>query len=246
MAQRDDGGTVRGCGDTQVDASQSADRNVNEVLRAYFETFSTSYEVTPLGRFAGIGVLGKDARGNAAVARAYSVGDRIVFAWVSANGSHLNMPDAERFLNSLRLSVPWRVRALANVGVTVALPAFAAPTPPRAPQQGNVEFVLGGSGEIKYWVATEAFDAPDTRPRDVVLREYEHRLARGSQIASSVSVVEDGTPGRDVLLTGVRYVRLRLLAGPATIYLMSMQSKIREALYDEDATRFFSSLRWYR
>jgi hypothetical protein len=145
MAQRDDGGTVRGCGDTQVDASQSADRNVNEVLRAYFETFSTSYEVTPLGRFAGIGVLGKDARGNAAVARAYSVGDRIVFAWVSANGSHLNMPDAERFLNSLRLSVPWRVRALANVGVTVALPAFAAPTPPRAPQQGNVEFVLGSN-----------------------------------------------------------------------------------------------------
>ena len=181
-------------------------------------------------------LTGEDRNGNAQILVAYRLGNGLLMAWVTGHGKDLDPGAASQFFASLRLDVPWQVRALPELGLSVAVPRLVA----EDTKPGEVDFVFGGVDNLGYTVSARRA-AAGASPREAIA---EAAASSGNKVRSSADIEHDGMPGKDVTLAqGVGFVRAQFFAANGLVYRTTVASTSLDRLVDSDARRFFESLR---
>jgi hypothetical protein len=220
----------------QIDAAQS-------VASAAFQGAVERSAAKRLGDFEGETLVGEDASGNAQILVAYRLSDGLFMAWVIGHGKNLDRDKASQFFDSLRLHVPWRIRAFPNIGLTLALPTVAM----EVALPNETDFAVGGVGELSYSIAVSAGGPeqlwPPEPPQLSGLNGSDTRNAT-LKILSSKQIEHDGEAARDVVLQqGDRYGRVQYLTTSGRAYRIAIGSKSFDRMDDNDARRFFESIR---
>lgn len=197
-----------------------------------------------LGGFRGVEIVGESDKHKAKAVRAYALGGSVVFLSVEKGSGKLDDGVVHRFFDSVRFDVPWRVRPLPEIGVSIALPAQAFQVD--AKDENARAFVLGGEDDIGYYVsstpvAPEFQDTPD-ETLNRVLEGY----AKTGTLAWSAPVEDGGTRGREVLIDMPKeHLRVRVYITHDRLYQSIMTAAAKERLTGDDAKRFLGSLRWF-
>jgi hypothetical protein len=189
-------------------------------------------------------------RGNRLVlARVVVVGRYVYVLSVEALQDTLDRDAARTFLDSLRIEPSFRVAPSREGRCTVAVPWAAATLPLSdegfqdaffAGYQGH-RYVLGGDADLAYVAASRRLP-PGQASADQLLAEVVATLGRSVSLA-----VQQSAPLRLGALQGVeaRYDgrRVQLFTNGTRLWMFAVMSRDRARLDDDDARRFFASLR---
>lgn len=215
----------------------------------------TTAEAPRLHGFPAANFTGTDHEGNSVRARVYLVGDGMIVARVWNKGNDVNQATATRFFDSIRLTIPWRIRTIPEVGLSVAVPAWAIDNS-KGPTRGSLPWtaeaptiavIAGGTSNVLYTAAGGVNTAWPEASSDASLLERAAAHISGTDKVLSSEVIEyEGTPGRDMLLLSAQgYAHVRIFAVHGSFYTAYVASNAEERVHDDDAKRFLDSLRWY-
>lgn len=157
---------------------------------------------------------------------------------------------AERFFDSLRLEMPWRIESFPADSFTLALPAPAALT--AVPPRDNAEiyvYYLKWEGEL--WVGVTLFSLTDERVRSVSLDEIlddgVSGLAHGKDVTIDkvVPYTHHGLRGREIMHTiaSGQAFRSRMFVVGHRGFHVSVSSKNAALITQDTATRILDSIR---
>jgi hypothetical protein len=228
---------------------RATDAKVLAGARAALAVVTREAAVT-IGEFQGLELEGTTASRAQVWLRAFPVGDGLVLAQVSQKEGPLNRASAGAFLQSLTLAVPWSLRAFPEGHFSAWLPEGGIRLGRKQLKMPEAEVAegvwLGGSEKRAFVVLSTRLDAAEVTAEERIERGEQAMVQDGSRVVWQAPVVVDGAQGRDFFTqTRDSWARLRIVVTNTDLYVLEAEARSKEALLNDDVTRFLSSLRWY-
>ncbi len=176
--------------------------------------------------------------------------------WIYVLSVHASVPIdmdvAERFFDSLRLEMPWRIEAYPDVGLTLALPAPVVAMPINQPMANGATvrvYEIDWDGDL--WIGVTLFPLDETRlrttPVDQIMDDGVRALLRtkGNVIGAVTPFEHHGMHGREITHTSGdgQAFRSRMFIVGHRGYHISVSSMDPALITRETATRILDSIR---
>lgn len=180
-----------------------------------------------------------------------AVGGWIYVLSVNAKDA-IDLDAAERFFDSLRIEVPWRIETFPEEGLTLSVPAPAVIPPVKQPAlPGGKIRVYEIDWEGKLWISVTLFGIDENRVRtmtpDEMMADGIRALAAspGTRIAGTVQIEHHGMIGREIAHTMAdgQAFRSRMFVVGRRGYHVSISSKDPLLLTGDTANRVLDSIR---
>jgi hypothetical protein len=229
-------------------------QNYRETMSKRLASFEVDREETVAG-FAAMRMHGKEKDGDELIHRIVIVGRSVYSLTVQGPAGTLPRADAERFLASFTLALPWRVRVIEEARCTVAAPdaALSVTVRPGEKPGSNLSmqgYYLGGETGVMYAVMHSPVAAERLKSESVedILQVAATGFGRaeGAQIDKLKPIVHDGRVGREVVvrLAGkMPFARTWLFLVGDQLFQVAVYAKAQEAIGDAGAQRFLESFR---
>jgi len=208
-----------------------------------FRQVIESTEAPQLQSFSGVTLTGNSEEGDLQIVRAYHIGDSFVVARAIGRGKTLDALAAKRFLDSVRFQMPWRIRMISDIGVSIAVPAYASNVPDQHDRHAH-SFVVGAKYALRFWATVLSGRQPLTNdPSQIASVEP---ISRHGRIVSSKPVKHESEEGIELLIDGAHeHGRIRVFSTRCRSYVFGVFSTAMERLNDPEAMRFLESVQWY-